>query len=281
MNKIIFVLLFTFGRAFSQDKALLYEISGNGLAKPSYVFGTFHLLCKNKFTLSENLLSKLKNSQQLVLELDMDDPKMMMSMMNGMKMKGDSSIKDLLEPAKYKFVDSYFQDSLKMSLKMMQKIKPMMLYSLLMPKLLGCEVFSLEMELVALAKKQKIEILGLENIAFQVAIFDKISYGIQAKMLYETIENSAKSRKELKELIEAYTSKDFLKMEQLIEASSDSFEGMEDELLKDRNLDWIAKVEAFAKQKPTFFAVGAGHLLGDGGVLSLLKRRGYQIKPIE
>jgi uncharacterized protein YbaP (TraB family) len=281
MNKIIFVLLFTFGRAFSQDKALLYEISGNGLAKPSYVFGTFHLLCKNKFTLSENLLSKLKNSQQLVLELDMDDPKMMMSMMNGMKMKGDSSIKDLLEPAKYKFVDSYFQDSLKMSLKMMQKIKPMMLYSLLMPKLLGCEVFSLEMELVALAKKQKIEILGLENIAFQVAIFDKISYGIQAKMLCETIENSAKSRKELKELIEAYTSKDFLKMEQLIEASSDSFEGMEDELLKDRNLDWIAKVEAFAKQKPTFFAVGAGHLLGDGGVLSLLKRRGYQIKPIE
>jgi len=281
MNKIIFVLLFTFGSAFSQDKALLYEISGNGLAKPSYVFGTFHLLCKNKFTHSENLLSKLKNSQQLVLELDMDDPKMMMSMMNGMKMKGDSSIKDLLEPAKYKFVDSYFQDSLKMSLKMMQKIKPMMLYSLLMPKLLGCEVFSLEMELVALAKKQKIEILGLENIAFQVAIFDKISYGIQAKMLYETIENSAKSRKELKELIEAYTSKDFLKMEQLIEASSDSFEGMEDELLKDRNLDWIAKVEAFAKQKPTFFAVGAGHLLGDGGVLSLLKRRGYQIKPIE
>ena len=281
MNKIVFVLLFTIGSAFSQDRALLYEISGNGLAKPSYLFGTFHLLCKNKFILSDDLISKIKNSQQLILELDLDDPKVMTSMMYGLKMKGDSSIQDLLGPAKFEIVDTYFQDSLNMSLKMMEKIKPMMLYSLLMPKLLGCEVFSLEMELVALAKKHKIEILGLENIAFQVAIFDKISYRIQAKMLYETIENSAKSRKELKNLIEAYISKDFLKMEQLIEASSDSFEGMEDELLKNRNLDWIAKIEAFANQKPTFFAVGAGHLLGDGGVLSLLKRKGYHLKPIE
>ncbi|MCP9767323.1 TraB/GumN family protein [Lacihabitans sp. LS3-19] len=281
MNKIIVVLMFAYGSVFSQERALLFEISGNELMKPSYIFGTFHLLCKDQFGLSDNLKSKIENSQQLVLELDMDDPKMMMSMMNGMKMKGDSSIKDLLEPAKYDFVNSYFQDSLKMPLKMMEKVKPMMLYSMLMPKLLGCEAVSLEMELVALAKKQKMEVLGLETSAFQMAIFDKISYKIQAKMLYETIENSDKSRKELHELMDAYVSKDFLKMQQLIEDSSDSFEGLEDELLKDRNLDWIDKIETFAKEKATFFAVGAGHLLGEEGVLSLLKKKGYIIKSIE
>ena len=163
----------------------------------------------------------------------------------------------------------------------MEKVKPMMLYSMLMPKLLGCEAVSLEMELVALAKKQKMEVLGLETTEFQMAIFDKISYKIQAKMLYETIKNSAKSRKDLHDLMDAYISKDFLKMQQLIEDSSDSFEGLEDELLKDRNLDWIAKIETFTKGKPTFFAVGAGHLLGEEGVLSLLKGKGYKIKPVE
>ena len=125
------------------------------------------------------------------------------------------------------------------------------------------------------------EVLGLETTDFQMAIFDKISYKIQAKMLYETIKNSAKSRKDLQDLMDAYISKDFLKMQQLIEDSSDSFEGMEDELLKDRNLDWIAKIETLAKEKSTFFAVGAGHLLGEEGVLSLLKGKGYKIKPVE
>ncbi len=57
-------------------KSLLCEISCNKLAKPSYVFGTIHLLCADDLKVSEALKTAVANSQQVALELDMDSPTM-------------------------------------------------------------------------------------------------------------------------------------------------------------------------------------------------------------
>jgi uncharacterized protein YbaP (TraB family) len=65
-------LIFAGYQVFSQttgEKTLLWEISGNGLEKPSYLFGTLHILPKKEFTAFKTVDEKLKNSDQMVWKL--------------------------------------------------------------------------------------------------------------------------------------------------------------------------------------------------------------------
>lgn len=54
-----------------------------------------------------------------------------------------------------------------------------------------------------------------------------------------------------------------------------------DLLLNNRNKDWVEKMPAIMKEKSTLFAVGAGHLGGDQGVITLLKKAGYTVEEVE
>jgi uncharacterized protein YbaP (TraB family) len=54
----------------------------------------------------------------------------------------------------------------------------------------------------------------------------------------------------------------------------------QDLLLSERNKKWIHKIESFAKDKPTFFGVGAGHLAGENGVITLLRKKGYRVTAV-
>ena len=61
----------------------------------------------------------------------------------------------------------------------------------------------------------------------------------------------------------------------------DSTPEEEDQLINDRNANWIKLMPQIMKDKATFFAVGAGHLPGDKGVLTLLKNAGYTIEGVK
>lgn len=71
------------------DQSLLWEVSGNGLKKPSFLFGTFHLLCKDDIHFSDQLKKAMKESDEIYMELDMDDPSTMLSGMLYMNMKNN------------------------------------------------------------------------------------------------------------------------------------------------------------------------------------------------
>ncbi len=69
------------------NNTLLWRISGNNLTKPSYLFGTIHLLCANDIELSETLKSAIKETDKVYLELDMDNLFEMMQAVQKMKMR--------------------------------------------------------------------------------------------------------------------------------------------------------------------------------------------------
>ena len=278
---VSFILICTSFVSYSQDQALLYEISGKELRFPSYVFGTFHMLCESDFVLSDSIKSKLQHTEQLVLELDMDDPKMMGAMMAGIKMKNGIILKDLYTKSDYDFMEKYFVDSLNLSLNSMAGFKPFLLYSLIIPQLLDCSLVAFELELMKLAKMQSKEVFGLETFEFQMGIFDTIPYKKQAEYLLENIRDTKASRKEMQNMFRMYLKRDISGLEKLISKSDLMFKDFEDILLKKRNLDWISKIKDFSKEKSTFFAVGAGHLSGTYGILQLFKNEGYTMKAIE
>ena len=87
---------------------LLWRISGNNLSKPSYLFGTIHLVCANDIELSETLKSAIKETDKVYLELDMDNLFEMMQAVQKMKMRNDTTLSDLLSDSDYKKVKAFF-----------------------------------------------------------------------------------------------------------------------------------------------------------------------------
>lgn len=264
------------------NNTLLWQISGKDLKKPSYIFGTFHLLCKDDIKLSEQLKNTLRSADKVYMEMDMDDPSTMLSGLLYMNMKGGKKLKDLYTPEEYKKIEKYFNDTLHMPMMLFESMKPYFLVALLYPKMMNCKTASgVEEELVKLAKENKKEIKGLETMQFQASVFDSIPYQWQAKELLKNIDSFAMYKKEFDTMILEYKNQQLSSMEKLLAKSEfASDKKYEDILLTKRNINWVAKLKKIMQKESVFVAVGAGHLVGSKGLLSLLKKEGYTIVPL-
>ncbi len=280
-NCFLLICLICSFRSFGQsgDKSLLYEISGKGLTQPSYLYGTFHLLCQQDLNLSPVTLEKVKAADQVYLELDMDDPKEISAMMGKMYMK-DQVLKDLMPEADYEYVKSFFKDSLKLNLESMQKVKPFVLMTMVYPKMLGCTPGSPELVFVEQATAAKKPVLGLETVDYQFSIIAKPGEKKSAEQLVEYVKNFQKSKKEFEESLALYKSQDIEAL-YLSTLKDEQFKDQVQDLLWTRNANWIPIITKAIQEKPSFFAVGAGHLGGDKGVLALLKKEGYTVKALK
>ena len=264
------------------DKAnsLLWEITGNGLQQPSYLFGTIHMICKEDFVFSALAKEKFNASKQVYLELDMDDPQLQAVMMGQMQLPGKESLKNKLGGGDFSKLDSFLKKELGMNLAMFDRFKPMMVMSLLAQRLLSCaEIESYELSFVKMASEQNMELLGLERIEDQVAVFDAIPDSLEIRSIMNMVNHFESQRKEFSRMAALYLAQDIESLYQLM-ATSPEMMGSQELLLDRRNRNWIPVMESAMKQSSTFFAVGAGHLAGSQGVLELLRKQGYKVKSL-
>lgn len=262
------------------DKALLWEISGKGLSSPSYLYGTIHIICKEDFRFSTTLKDKFMNAKEVFLEIDMDDPGMMMKMASLMMMK-DKSLKDLMSAEDYSFLSKYVQDSLGMPMMLFNKMKPMTLISLLSTRTLPCSGSeSYEQTMINMAKQQKKDIKGLETLEDQIGVFDKIPDSVEIQMVLDMIRKMPEQREQFLRIVKAYKNEDINALAKEMNESPD-MKGVEDILLVNRNKNWIPVMEKAMKEGNCLFAVGAGHLPGSDGVIALLRKAGYTVKPVQ
>lgn len=283
MKKIFLLICSLFmGVALGQksESSLLWKISGNGLKEPSYLFGTIHITCDA--TLADKVKTALDKTQQLCLELDMDDPTMQVEMMNSMMMQNGVTMKSLAKPEDFKAVDAFLTANVGFSAEMLNTVKPFMVTAMLYPKMLNCEMQSVEAELIKIAKAQKEEVIGLETVGEQLAVFDAIPYQEQMNELVITAkDNMQRDKAELVEMMTLYKSENVEAMIAFTEKSPNVMTSKySDVLLKKRNQNWISRMTAIATNKPTFFGVGAAHLGGKDGVIALLRKAGFTVEAV-
>ena len=262
------------------NNTLLWEISGKKLKQPSYIFGTFHILCKDDIQFGANLHAALKASQQVYFEMDLDDPKNTLGGMFFMNMK-DKTLADLYTAEELQKVTKFYKDSLKMNLSFFNKMKPMMLAALLYPRMMPCKTPSgVEIELMTIAKKEKKEILGFETIEFQSSVFDSIPYSVQAKDLLKSIDSMDKYKVYFNKMVQTYKNQLTDSLVAIVNDKTYSDGENNDALLKNRNLNWVKQLKTILPKNNIFMAVGAAHLFGIDGLIDLLRRDGYTVKPI-
>ncbi len=275
---LVGTLVLSEAKAQQLENALLWEVKGNGIKK-SYVYGTFHMLPQEDFNLKQSVTDAFDASEQIVLELDMDDPDMQAEMMQNMSMTDGKTLNQFFDEAELKLLDEELKAAAGLGVAQVNTFKPFMLQTFILPTFIEGTPASYEMTFVQRAVDQKKEILGLETVAFQTSLFDQIPYEDQAQDLIEMLKDRSSMEEIFAFMITMYKKEDISK---LYDASADYFNEQELEiLLHKRNVNWIPKIEEIAKEKSTFFGVGAGHLGGENGVINLLKEAGYKVKPID
>jgi uncharacterized protein YbaP (TraB family) len=280
-------LAFGQGNMQNLDHALLWKIDGKGLSKSSYLFGTIHMIPSEDYFLPKGLEDAMNHVQKIFFEIDMaqmNNPGILFGMMDQLLMKNDTSLTDLLTTEEYGKLKNYF-DNAGLPLAMFERIKPMFLSAMAGSEgnpfaLQDGSSKSYEIELADMAKKKNIPTDGLETMAFQVSIFDSIPYAVQAKMLLESVTAESQSENQMKSMYKSYKEQDLNALNQTISKEDQQFLPYLEMMLYNRNKNWIPIMKTAMTDKPCFFAVGAGHLGGEKGVIQLLRNEGYEVRPV-
>jgi uncharacterized protein len=263
------------------EKSLLWQISGKGIKKPSYLFGTIHVMCPADLKISEVMKAKIKAAKQLYLELKMDDEAMLMQG-SQMMINTDTTktLVKLLGKKRYDTVVNFLKKDYPMAPMMANMVKPFAMMSMSYKSLMNCEPISWEMEIMKIAKENKEEVFGLELMEDQMKAIDKMPLQEQAESLYKMVMNKDSSALVFNQLLTAYKNQDVKALSDLMKEDND-MNKYEEELLLTRNRNWIPVIEKQVKAKPTFIAVGAGHLGGVNGVIDLLRKKGYKVTAVK
>lgn len=257
---------------------LLWKLEGPDI-ESSFLFGTIHLMPQSEFQLKSKVTAAFQECTKVVMELDIDDPNMQAEISRNAAMKNGKEMSDLISKEQMQALDQALRESIGTGIENFKTFKPFLLSSFLVPRMLGDNPVSYELQFKQRAVASGVEIEGLETVADQMAVFDDIPYSEQVQDLLEMIEEEDKTKQEYKKMLELYQGENIEELYQLLVDYMDNDDEL-NTLILNRNKAWLPKIQGFASQESTFFAVGAGHLAGEYGVVKILRNAGYQLTPV-
>lgn len=276
--------LLTAAITFSQTPhTLLWRISGKGITRPSYLFGTMHILCASDARLTDSLKAAIAVCDEVYFEINLSDMSDMLNSIKYMRMNDSKKLSDLLKPDEYARVKDYFaRHSSLLPFSMLERFKPMLISGLIEEQGLDCQTTDgMELMIMQELRTEKKPVNGLETAAFQAGLFDSIPYEQQAKELVNYIDSADENKKATRQLAELYIHQDLDSIGQLSDKDDPGMSGYMDLLLYNRNRKWARELDTLLPGKSLLIAVGAAHLPGKEGVIELLRREGYTVDPIK
>lgn len=268
------------------DNSILWEVSGNGLDKPSYLFGTIHMICNESYVHFNKLDSVYKIVDAVAVEMDITDPTIQMQLAQGLMSTDGKKLSDYFTTEEYNQIDNFIKKKMGgVSLSMFDAFHPAILVSLMSNAATPCDSMrSYDMEILAQSKKDNKNIVALDEVAVQINALKSIPIEDVIKSLKELSDenkNNSKSQKEMQKLVKAYRVENLKKLNKLVHSSDMTSGDAGVELLEKRNKSWIPIMESMMKEGPSLITFGAAHYVGDHGIIKLLRDKGYTVKPIK
>lgn len=283
MKKIIVTLLFITViniTANAQESGLLWKIEHEVLEAPSYLFGTIHLICQEDMIDFPAVDAVLANVKKIVFELDFSNPELAQEMMRHSQNSAGKPIEEYLNADQIETIDVYLKHHFGAGLTHFGNLKPFVTMTMTMQAMLECttQPFSYEGFLMQKAHEYSLIVSGLETPEFQFSVMDKIPNEIYVEGLVDIIDDPDSVKNMFATMADQYLEQNIEALYYLfLESELGSYQR---DILDNRNKTWIADIPSFMNDGPAFFAVGAGHLAGENGVINLLRSRGYSVTPV-
>ena len=277
---VVFLQWFTPLRA-SEDKnhGLLWELSKPGI-EPAYLFGTIHSEDPEVLQLPQPVQQAIDRCNTVVLEMLLDADAMMYSS-TAMLMMDGRMLSDIIGKPLFRQVASAIRSRGIQEL-VLERMKPWAAAVILsMP--VSETGLVLDMMLYQSALEQGKSVHGLETVEEQLNVFEALPEKDQVLLLQDAVENFSGLDALHAELLDAYKQRDLAGLMALSEAAMQAgdqqlADEFQQHLVVDRNHRMSDRMQVYLRQGKVFIAVGALHLPGEEGLLSLLEQQGFTVR---
>lgn len=290
--KVLLVMAMMALIATAAHSQLLWRVTDSNTGKTSYVFGTHHFAPLSMLESIKGLDAALRNADKVYGELDMQaamDPSALMGMQQMMMAPADSTIDKVLTAKQLADLNmawaKYGTDQI--PLNALYVLKPAGL-STQLAALMSAKVLpdinvgqGVDNELQVRARKAGKPVAGLETMEFQTQILLGDPISKQAEDLVETIEDIDAEAGKLVRLTNAYLAQNYKDIETICAESVLKDPESSEKMIISRNNNWMKQLAPEMKNTNLLVVVGAGHLVGDKGILNQLKQAGYNVTPVK
>lgn len=287
MKKItltLFCLLLLVKVYAQNNNSLLWEISGNGLKTPSYLFGTYHLVGKSLVDSLPEIRTRFNTCNAVVGEMIMDST-MVMKLLPYMMATDSTTLDKVFTPAEYAQIDTCIKLIIHVDAKAFNRFKPSavatMISALSAPTTTGPKNPPIDMYFQQEGTRRNEKVIGLETLQQQAEMLLNAPMDEQKKQLLATVKKKDELKTSSLKMYEMYRHQDLAGLAKLFDKNDELSPEQTEKLLKNRNLNWMTQLPAIIQQQPTFIAVGAGHLVGQYGLINQLKLKGYKVMPVK
>ena len=289
MRRLFAIIAFVLMLAQSANAQLLWKISGRGIEKPSYILGTHHAV---PFTYCDSIPGLMKAFEEVefvIGEFDMVKmgemtPAQMQNMQKMMMMPADTTLLSLFSNEEKELLDAYLKETVGAQLEMFSAMKPMTIMVTVQNKILMdiipdiASMTGMDKYMQTLAVSKGKSVGGLETMDYQMNLLYGSSLEEQADALLEMAQNG-NSKELMTELTVAYKTQNLDVLWSVFKDQMTNYEY--DALVSVRNRNWENQIMELLPVQSSLFVVGSGHLPGEKGMINLLKKAGYKIKPVK
>ncbi len=288
--RVLILSFFLFSEFAIAEKAptsgsLLWRISGNGLHQSSYLYGTMHTRDRRAFHFSDSVLHCFMRCKSFAMELKLDDLNSE-TVISSMMMDSGKTIENYLSRNQYDSLQQKTQSATGFPLSLFERMKPIYLATMLSNNELLNDTSSenpnacfLDEYFELLAKRSGKKVYALEMLQTQLDVFNFLSIEEQIVMLMKSI-REGNNKSEVDTFIMHYINGE---LEVLINNKENELWPADfvNQILYQRNKGMADNIESLIVTHSTFAAFGAAHLTGDSGIISLLRKRGFNVEPVD
>lgn len=283
ISYLILVLLlnvFTTVSWADTDRAIFWAIEKDG--KPAgYLLGTIHSEDPRVLEFSEDFLGKLRKNKMFAMEMVPDLPTLA-RLTEYMHYPKGQTLESVIGPERFEALVTALAVH-KVPRDFITAMKPwaaMMTLSTPPPE----TGFFMDLSLSLRASGNGLKVVGLETLEQQLSFLEEMPMAMQLSLLDQAIAESGRVGEAHDQMVEAYLENNLVQLQAL---SDDEFQAIgADERdyffeagILNRNRRMLESLLPHLESSSVFVAVGALHLPGDGGLLDLLRRNGYELKP--
>ena len=277
----VLVLFLTPDTPLAGEKNCLWSVTSSH--NTVYLLGSVHVLKQENYPLHDTIYQSFDNAQHLVFEVNLDEMSspltQISSLRKGMYTDG-RTLSDALSPESYALTQTQLEKH-GYNMGMFTLMKPWMLATTItileLQKLGFGTDHGVDQHFFEKAKAEGKSIEGLETVEYQLNLFDSLSPKTQESYLLQTLGEMNSLEQQTHNLVESWTQGRIEGLELMLDDMK-KFPEVYEALITQRNKNWLPHVESYLlEHEPYMVVVGTLHLLGEKGLLAMLKEKGYTI----
>jgi len=250
-----------------------------------FLLGSLHLLKSDAYPLAAAIDAAYRQSPIVVFETDigaMEDPSVQAVMLTMATYPEGESLRQHI-PADMQKALKEKMANLGMPLELLVRFKPwflaVTLTSLELERLGFSPLNGIDVHYYGKARSDEKTIEFFEPIDYQLDLLGKMSAENQKDFLGQTLKDLEIAAEMADDMMRYWQKGQVARLHTLLFKSFEDYPEIEDRLLLQRNKNWVEKIEAMlGGPENVLVVVGAGHLIGPGSVVDILRQKGYKVK---